>query len=83
MPTSRKFGSLIVAGVVFIALSVLPWIPTFTHPVPPSRDLGVAFDGVLAILFSGAMTLIGVALIVAAVFLRSASIGESSSEKPS
>lgn len=83
MPTSREFRGLIVSGVVFIALALLPWVPTFTHPVPPSRNLGVAFDGVFAILFSGAMTLIGVALIVAAVFLRSGSIGESSSEKPS
>jgi hypothetical protein len=82
MLTSREFRGLIVAGVVFIALALIPWVPAFTQPVHHSRNLGAAFDGVLAVIFSGAMTLIGVALVVAAVFLRRRSIGGSSSEKP-
>jgi hypothetical protein len=77
--TSREFRGFIVGGVVFVALALLPWILTFTQPHPAGRDLSAAFDGVLALLFSGAMTLIGVALIVAAVFLRRGSVGGSSS----
>jgi len=82
MRTSRELRGLIVSGVVFIALAFLPWVPSFTQPIHPSRNLGVAFDGVLTMLFSGAMTLIGAALILAA-FLRRGSIRGSSRETPS
>ncbi len=83
MLTRREFRGLIVSGVVLIALAFLPWVPFFTQPIHPSRNLGAALDGVLAMLFSGAMTLIGVALIVAAVFLRRGSIRGANSETPS
>jgi hypothetical protein len=82
MVTNREFRGLIVAGVVFVALALLPWILTFTQS-HPGHDLGAAFDDVLTVLFSGAMTLIGVALILAAVFLRRGSVERSSNEKPS
>ena len=78
-----EFLGLIVSGVVLIALAFLPWAPSFTQPIHSPSTLGAAFEGVLTMLFSGAMTLIGVALIVAAVFLRRGSIREANSETPS
>jgi hypothetical protein len=58
MLTSREFRGLILAGVVYIALALLPLVPIFTQPVHHSCYLRAAFDGVVQVLFSGAMTLI-------------------------
>jgi len=83
MLPSGEFLGLIVSGVVFVALAFLPWVASFTQPINPSRNLGAAFDGLLTLLFSGVMTLIGVALIAVAVLLRRGSIRGSSTETPS